>query len=172
MKDITGKRFGRLVATKRVGSTRWGCSTWCCKCDCGKSTEVSLTHLLTRATRSCGCLQRESNSKNGKRTGGQRKGPSSNLFRHGLSRSRTYTSWLAMKKRCGDRSRKHYGGRGIKVCLRWRKSFVAFLFDVGERPKGKTLDRWPNRNGNYEPGNVRWATGREQARNRNPRKVE
>lgn len=81
--------------------------------------------------------------------------------------SPTYSSWHAMMQRCtkpNSISWKRYGGRGIKVCKRWRDSFENFLADMGERPAGKTLDRFPNNDGNYEPGNCRWGTAHEQHR--------
>jgi hypothetical protein len=83
--------------------------------------------------------------------------------------SPTYISWVSMVTRCHNKNHNsypEYGGRGFSVCERWRGSFAAFLNDMGERPKNTTLDRHPNRSGNYEPGNCRWATHQEQQRNR------
>lgn len=97
--------------------------------------------------------------------------------RHGHSRSvtrgsatPTYRSWVSMLARCSNPNASNYaryGGRGIRVCERWR-SFESFLADVGHRPAGATLDRFPNPNGDYEPGNVRWATAKQQAESRRP----
>lgn len=84
-------------------------------------------------------------------------------------RSPTYSSWQSMKSRClnpKSTGYRQYGARGITVCDRWIMSFESFLVDMGERPKGTSLDRYPDRNGNYEPGNCRWATPEEQARNK------
>jgi hypothetical protein len=93
-------------------------------------------------------------------------------FRHGNSVgykvTGTYHSWRSMIQRCTNPKRhnyKWYGARGVTVCERWRMSFDAFLADMGDRPKGTTLDRFPNKEGNYEPGNCRWASQREQMRN-------
>lgn len=89
--------------------------------------------------------------------------------RHGLI-SREYRSWSSMKERCNNPnsiSWKYYGARGITVCERWFK-FENFLADMGPRPQGTTLDRFPNKDGNYEPGNCRWATATEQRANRRP----
>jgi hypothetical protein len=81
---------------------------------------------------------------------------------------RTYTSWRKMKERCRDNhpQYKDYAGRGVTVCKKWSESFCAFVKDMGIRPDGKTIDRYPNPKGNYEPGNCRWATKQEQAATR------
>lgn len=84
-------------------------------------------------------------------------------------RSRTYNSWRAMKHRCLNPNYVNYhrwGGRGITINDKWLHSFKNFLSDMGVRPEGKTLDRYPDPNGNYEPGNCRWATPKEQANNK------
>lgn len=89
---------------------------------------------------------------------------------HGHSRigSRAYRSWMKMRRRCNDPKDgrwKDYGGRGISVCKEWNEDFVIFLADMGYPPKGTTLDRYPNKDGNYEPGNCRWATPKQQQNN-------
>ena len=87
---------------------------------------------------------------------------------HGLAGTPTYNSWQSMVSRCTrpeDWNWDHYGGRGITVCEHWRNSYEAFLADMGQRPTGLTLDR-ENNEGNYEPGNCRWATRQEQTHNR------
>ncbi len=81
----------------------------------------------------------------------------------------TYHAWENMIRRVTSTSgpdAKYYAERGITVCERWRKSFKDFLSDMGERPQNRLLDRWPNNDGNYEPGNCRWATIHESNRNR------
>lgn len=107
----------------------------------------------------CRTTQWESNNKRKPETHG-----------HGSqrNRSKTYNSWAGMIQRGfnpNSKRFKDYGGRGISVCNRWRNSFAAFLADMGERPDGTTLDRYPNKDGNYEPGNCRWATPKEQQNN-------
>jgi hypothetical protein len=167
--DLTGQRFGRLVAVVRMAQRMNGSIVWRCRCDCGATHEVAAADLRFNKTKSCGCLHREVSSKQGIINGHANR-------RHGhrlLKASRTYETWRAMHKRCADPENKYYGGKGIKVCERW-SSFDNFLADMGERPKGKTIDRWPNPAGDYEPGNCRWATGREQRLNRvlKARKIE
>lgn len=89
--------------------------------------------------------------------------------RHGMNKSPEHQAWVHMRQRCTNSRRKdfkHYGGRGISVCARWIESFTNFYADVGQRPSSAhSLDRWPDVNGNYEPGNVRWATKQEQIDN-------
>ena len=144
--DITGQRFGRLIALEiaRRNPTRW-----LCHCDCGNKTIVQLGHLTTGDTKSCGC---------------QRGSPT-----HRRYKTRTYYIWAAMLRRCRNSKAsnyKNYGGRSIKVCDRWMK-FENFLADMGESPAKLSLDRI-NNDGNYEPGNCRWTTASEQAKNRRP----
>lgn len=153
-RDLSGLRFGRLIALEYVGN----CGRWRCICDCGRTTNPKGFNLYRGITKSCGCLLADIASKK-------------NLT-HGHSvdgrPSRTYTSWLGMIARCRDPRHcrfQRYGGRGISICERWN-SFANFLADMGERPSNKhSLDRI-NNDGNYEPGNCRWATASQQSRNR------
>lgn len=159
--DMAGERIGRLVVSGRV-RTDDGKAWWLCRCDCGEQ-KVVLGSSLRRAnaTRSCGCLGRE------KATGA----PRTHGHSVGGTMTPTYRAWRAMKYRCYVETCSFYplyGGRGITVCDRWLESFENFLADMGERPKepkGLSLDRIDN-DGDYEPGNCRWATAKQQARNR------
>lgn len=160
--EIAGKRFGRLVAREPLPRTK-GQRPWLCVCDCGKEHVTTASALISGRVQSCGCLNQEMliarNTKHGYALRGRK---------HPL-----YIVWAQMIKRCerpGDRSYKYYGARGIRVCARWRNSFSAFLADVGDRPApGMSLDRKDN-DGDYEPGNVRWATKSDQAKNRRPQR--
>lgn len=150
--DLTGKRFGRLTVIEKAGNRTCGESKWQCKCDCGKLTIVTSSRLRKRWTRSCGCLVGERHGHSGKKIIDE------------------YKIWSSMKRRCyyvDSPDYPSYGGRGITVCDFWRHSFSAFLADMGPRPsKRHSIDRFPNNNGNYEPGNCRWATPSEQSNNR------
>ena len=158
--DLTGKRFGRLVAIKNVGKNKHGRPLWECICDCGKVMVVNSNAIKRGNTKSCGCLNVE-------------KRGSSNRT-HGMSRTKTYISWTAMKARCYDKSNKaynRYGGRGIVICDRWLNSFENFLNDMGERPfRGATVERIDNA-GSYSPDNCKWAGLTEQGRNKRNNKL-
>lgn len=152
-KDITNQTFGRLCAIRPLAGSRESRRQWECQCSCGNTTKVDTANLLAGLTLSCGCLWVES------------------MTKHGCStRKRTtpeYTSWQSMWSRCSRSSNSRYaryGGRGIRVAARW-KTFANFLADMGPRPgPGYSIDRI-NNDGNYEPGNCRWATVGEQNRN-------
>lgn len=157
MIDLTGQKFNRLTVIDRAQNTAKGQARWLCQCVCGKTYIANGTQLRKGRVQSCGCYKREvtieHSTKHGHANAGQI--------------SPTYHSWAGMIARCTNsahRSYSHYGGNGIVVCERWYK-FANFLADMGEKPKGHSLDR-VDYNGNYEPDNCRWATVKEQARNK------
>ena len=145
--DHSGKRFGKLTAVSYNSSAR----KWLCECDCGRQTAIVSCDLVGGRSKSCGC--------------------SAGLHRHGHSpkgkKTTEYSSWYAMIARCRYKQIKgheNYVDRGIKVCERWRK-FSNFLADMGPKPgKGYSIERI-NNDGNYDPGNCKWATQQEQLNN-------
>lgn len=151
--DLSGQRFGRLVALdyERAGRRTY----WRCMCDCGTEHRVETNNLRRGKSRSCGCLGAELSSERNST--------------HHRSGTQLYRVWASMKRRCNVptcNSYPDYGGRGISVCDRWANSFEAFLADMGEAPTANhSIDRI-DVNGNYEPGNCRWATNKQQSRNR------
>lgn len=156
-KELTGKKFSRLLVLQRVGSNKFDKALWLCACDCGQSTVVTTGQLMNGTTRSCGCYKAER----------QR---DANVI-HGLARrkskSRTYNCWANMLQRCCNPNStmyRYYGGRGITVCERWL-DFASFYADMGDAPPNLTIER-KDTNGNYEPSNCKWADFTEQVLNR------
>ena len=153
-----GDRFNRLVVSKLLPGSSKVHYKAIVNCDCGTKKTVRRSDLVTQKTQSCGCLSKEKCIQRSTKHG------------HGGrdNHSQTYNSWAGMLQRCyykGHAKFKYYGGRGIRVCKRWRNSFENFLVDMGVRPSNKTLDR-KNNNGNYTPLNCKWSTHSAQMLNR------
>ena len=153
-KDLTGKRFGRLIVVERGHRDKWRAWYWVCKCDCGKETHSRGTDLLSGVSSSCGCYNIE-------------QARSSNI-KHDLSHSRVYRTHASMLQRCYNP--KHtsffrYGGRDITVCDEWKtfENFLKWSQDNGYTDK-LTIERI-DVNGNYEPSNCIWIPQKDQAKN-------
>jgi hypothetical protein len=145
--DLSGQPFGRLVAQRYIAGSRWECL-----CKCGCTTIVATRELISGGTKSCGCLVRDN---------------AGSKPIHGLTQHPIFSRWTSMLDRCCNprhRQYKHYGGRGITVCERWRESVVHFYADMGDPPPGMSLER-RNNNLGYSPENCYWATPQQQLRN-------
>lgn len=165
-KNRVGQRFGRLLVIQQAEcpSSRSRRTTfWRCRCDCGNIVDISSDSLRRGSTQSCGCLRKEMLAQRNKS--------------HGMRDNALYSTWSGMIQRCTDTNTDKYpvyGGRGIRVCAEWRRDFKLFhdyvsqLSDYGK--KGYTLDRIDN-DGNYEPGNIRWASPATQARNQHSNRM-
>jgi len=164
-----GYDFGRLTCMYRVDPPESVADKrykyYLCQCSCGNEAVVQLSNLLSGHTKSCGCLNSELSAERARLRN----------TTHGMYGTREYNIWNAMVDRCTNEKHHNYGlygGRGIKVCDRWFNSVENFYTDMGDRPPGMSLDRIDN-DGDYEPDNCRWATAKEQSRNkRNNRLIE
>lgn len=161
--NLTGRRFGRLVALERGENSKAGKSRWLCQCDCGSApTLVIGGNLQSGISTSCGCVRKER--------------ALAATMSHGHTRGRkispSYNTWRGMISRCGnpsDKSYPYYGGRGVTVCDRWQ-SFESFLEDMGDRPAGSEIDRKDN-SGPYEKENCHWVTRQQNGRNRRSNRI-
>lgn len=162
MIDLTGQRFGRLIAIKR--STESGTNKgvyWLCHCDCGKEKYIRGADLRDGSVKSCGCLKDEKTSKR--------------FRKHGQSNTLLYDIWSSMKGRCFRKTCKdypNYGGRGITVCNEWKNDFQAFYdWAISHGYKDHLTIERMNPNGNYEPQNCTWLENEKQAINRRNTKL-
>jgi len=178
--DLTLRRFGRWrVLTRAANKGRT--TFWKCRCACGTKRNVFAGSLTRGVSLSCGCLRSEmakTRIVSAEMRAALAKRRTTHGFTIGHSRTPEYRTWCSMKNRCCNKNSldwKDYGGRGIAVSAKWqgRNGFQNFLNHVGLKPSSRhSLDRFPDNDGNYEPGNVRWATPVEQVENRRVKRIE
>lgn len=159
--NLVDKNYGRLLVVKRNPENIGKHSARICKCDCGSAKTVRGDHLRNGLIRSCGCLEVENRNEGAN-------------FIHGGSKTRLYSIWCGMHKRCNNqntRAYSNYGGRGIGVCDSWSdfEKFRDWALSNGYSDS-LSIDRI-NNDGNYEPSNCRWATPMVQANNRRKRRI-
>lgn len=160
--DVIGQRFARVLVISNAPHVR-GRRRVNCLCDCGTQFVCDPRLLRMGKTKSCGCFHRDQVSKS-----------CSRRFTHSMTGTPEYLAWIHMKGRCyneSNRKFKDYGGRGIRVCDRWRESFEAFYEDMGKKPfSSASLDRI-DVNGDYSPANCRWTSAKVQARNKRHHRI-
>ncbi len=154
--DRVGQQYGRLLVLSRApnASEKDTNARWVCQCECGRKSVAYGQDLKRGKVVSCGCWNTQKR------------------ITHGMARTNVNAVWRSMRDRCNNQKNAayvNYGGRGIRVCERW-DSFENFLADMGSRPNGYSIDRIDN-NGNYEPGNCRWATTKQQMNNQRRNRV-
>lgn len=158
--DLKDNTYGHLTVIKAIPGSRKKKRAWQCKCTCGSLTEVPTNELISGHTKSCGCKQFSGFDESRTVHGHAQRG----------KKTVEYKTWCWMIARCYNENNSmyaYYGGRGIKVCDRWKNSYLNFYQDMGPRPSNDhSIDRFPNMDGDYEPGNCRWATKEEQMSNR------
>mgnify|MGYP007003809897 CR=1 FL=1 len=159
--NLIGEKFGRLEVISEAGRSKQGRRLWKCKCTCGNETILNTNVLISGTTKSCGCLRNEVARER--------------MTTHGISNSRLFSIWSAMKKRCYNKNffqYNHYGGRGITICPEWLHNFQAFYdwaMANGYRDD-LTIERKNNDKG-YSPDNCRWATNKEQQNNKRTNRI-